>query len=300
MSWLTNFLSKTRNIDVDKSKRLVNEMREKSREPEDFDTAAARGARVREQLLAIVADVESQIGDTAVIVDDDGIAFRGELMSFIDTQVDSILLSYALPFIYRDEGSNEKFNANWGSTVLNFAGKPNTDKLLIKKSALLANFILCNCEVGKSIFLSLRESDTAIEHSVPDGAYDIMHMEQIALWYRVIDELVFGIEKQQREFFIDHLSEKIAFYATLEGYNGEYLYRLMRNRGEQYSAYREWVPEENATHKDTLIWEAAKNVFRPVDMNRNVFASMMFSTAFLEIVAHKLLVKELITGLQTR
>jgi hypothetical protein len=66
-------------------------------------------------------------------------------------------------------------------------------------------------------------------------------------------------------------------------------------RSKEYAQYREWMPAKDEPAAGTLLWEAAKQVGKPIGLEKNFLFLTQFGNQFLRKL-NRALVRELLSS----
>src|SRR5262249_123918 len=273
MGLFDKLFSRKADPDAERAKALFRKAWEDSGKPQGPYKAAIAGAEIRRRFFALVEEVEANLGVQAVaIAGAEGVRMvHPKLSEEIRKQPDADVLEIAFKHVFMRKDQRRKGREAWPSYVAHYQGKGNSEAVLREKSALLATYVVSNLDSAE-----MGEGETS------DEKVCIVHVEEAAVWYRVLDELVFRFLREQRDIFMDFLQDYLATHLALMGSPPDLINETMAARSREYGDYREWVPAENAGEKGTLLWEAAKHVGEPIGLNTNPVFLLQFGTRLLE------------------
>jgi hypothetical protein len=268
-----------------RSEALIRKAWEDSGKPRGPYKAAIAGAEIRRQFFALVEEVEASLGVHAVaIASAEGVLMvHPKLSEEIRKQPNADVLEIAFTHCFLTKDARRRVTEAWPSRVAHYQGKSNSEAVLREKSALLATYVVSNLDAAE-----MAEGEASEKVC-------IVQIEEAAVWYRVLDELVFQFLREQRDIFMDFLQDDLASCLALMGSPPDLINETMAGRSREYANYREWVPAENAGAKGTLLWEAAKHVGEPIGLNINPVFLLQFGTRLLEKL-NRASVHELLVG----
>jgi hypothetical protein len=154
---------------------------------------------------------------------------------------------------------------SWPGLVAGYKGKSNSDAVLREKTFLLATYVTNNFnatelakqwreelakqgreeldgELGEKLVKELAEklAKELGEEKITHEQVCMTQIEEVALWYRVLDELAFRFIRGQRELFADYLQNDLAFHLALLGSLPNLILETMEARSREYGGYHEW------------------------------------------------------------
>ena len=209
--------------------------------------------------------MEANLGQPAIwFVSDNGVlTVHPKLREELRKQPDAEVLEVALTNCFVTPDARRELNETWPSVVAHYRGKDNSESVLLEKCGLLAKYIVGNldaAEIGAALSEEIANSDKQDR---------IVRVEETAIWYRVLDELVFRFLPEGRDMLMDFLEDDLATNLALVGSPPDLIGETMVARLKEYAQYREVVPTEDAPAAGTLLWEAAKHVGEPMGLQRN-------------------------------
>jgi len=271
--------------EAEQAKAIFRKAWENSRKPQGAYKAATTGAQIRDRFFTVVEEVEAKLGGPAIgVASAEGVLMvHPKLEEELRKQPDADALEVALTHCFITTDARRKLNESWPSQTARYRGKANSDETLREKSGLLAAYVVNNLDAAE-----MAESETSDEQDC------IIRVEEAAVWYRVLDELVFRFIRGQRDIFMDFLQDDLALNLALLGSSPDLIDETMAARSREYAEYRQWVPAENADAKGTLLWEAAEHIGEPIGLNKHPVFLLQFRVRFLEkltgAMVHDLLV----------
>lgn len=271
---------------AEQARAIIRKAWEDSQKPQGAYKAATTGAQIRDRFFTVVEEVEAKLGGLAIgIASAEGVLMvHPKLEEELRKQPDADILEVALTHCFITTDARRRLNESWPSQVAQYRGKANSDEALREKSGLLAAYVVNNLHAAE-----MAESETSDEQDC------VVRVEEVAVWYRVLDELAFRFIRGQRDIFMDFLQDDMALNLALLGSSPDLIDETMAARSREYAEYREWVPAENAGAKGTLLWEAAKHVGEPIGLNTQPVFLLQFGTQLLEKL-NKALIHELLVG----
>jgi len=186
--------------ETEQAKAIIRKAWEDSRKPQGAYKAATTGAEIRDRFFALIEEVEAKLGGPAIgIASAEGVLMvHPKLEEELRKQPDADVLEVALTHCFITTDARRRLNESWPSQVVLYRGKANSDEILREKSSLLAAYVVNNLDAAE-----MAESETSDEQDC------IVRVEEVAVWYRVLDELAFRFIRGQRDIFMDFLQGRL-------------------------------------------------------------------------------------------
>jgi hypothetical protein len=267
-----------------------------SRKPIGCAKSAELGADIRGRLLTLVDEIEKETGEPAVIFAADGTLIHPRLIETLGKRHDDgELLRLSINSCFVNPHATQYLNEPWPTIVEKYQHRPNNTELIYEKANLLAAFLVHNLNVAVEAREQLKAAGfQGVEQSLTEEHELLVKCEEAALWYRIIDELAFGLIREFRSLFIDYFLDTLADQLGLQGASPKLICRTMVERSKEYAQYREWTADVDHM-AGTLLWNASKHVGGPFGSGRDFMFTTVFGTLFLMRV-ERALVYELLTG----
>lgn len=259
--------------------------------PRDLSEAVVYGATMRRRFCELIDYANAKLGESVIGT---GTA-EGKL--FVHSQLEDVIrkrpdaafddvlvLKVGLDCCIITKDARRRLNEEWPSMVAQYRGKDNTDALLREKAIALARYVVVNLDYAEMA-----------EGEISDEQNNIVRVEEVSVWYRLLDELAFNILRRQRDVFVDFLLDNLATNLALEGIPPKLIYDIMAARSQEYGGYRHWVAPPNGATKGTVLWEAAKHVAVQIGFQGDVIFQLAFSRRFAEKLK-RASVRELLVG----
>lgn len=289
------FPNKQQRQRVAQARQMIEHAIRKPREPKGCAASAESGADLRDRLLAVVEDVEKEIGDLAVIIAADGTLIHPRLIEVLEKRRDDgELLRLAINSCFVNPNTKQAINETWPTAVARYQSRPNDDKLVDEKATALAAFVAHNLDTAIEVRNALLGAN---DKALTDEQEQIVKIEEAACWYRMIDELAYRFIPDHRNLFAGLFLDHFAYSLALQGTSPDFVCQMMTARSEEYAQYRDWVADDNQSVAGTLLWNAAKHVAVPLGCEHDPIFATSFGTLFINRVAQAL-VYELLTGKQ--
>jgi hypothetical protein len=264
MRLFSKLFSRTADPEKERLKALLRRISEDSERPQGAHKAASAGAEIRRRFFFFKEEVEANLARPAIwFASDKGVLMvHPKLREELRKQPDAEVLEAALSNCFVTPEARRELNGAWPWFVAEYRGKENSEFVLREKSGLLAKYVVSNLgasEIGAAFSDEVAKSDKQDR---------IVRVEEIAVWYRVLDELAFRFLRERRGMFMDFLEDDLALNLALAGSPPDLIGETMVARSREYAQYREWLPAENAPSRGTLLWEAAKHIGEPMGLDK--------------------------------
>jgi hypothetical protein len=279
-------------LDPEEASRIIDRARRASLEPKGCAKSAEGAAVLRQRLFAIIEDVETKTGDQAVVIAADGTLCHPGLIAALEKEPDGEVLQAAIPFCFSHPHAAQEFAKAWVKKVVGYQSKPNTPELIYEKAWLLSGFVIHRLGVGITVRDTLNENPAMGLAPLTGEHEQRVKLEELACWYRIIDELAYRFIRDQRELFVDLFLDSLVYFFALQGAPPAIICATLRERSKEYANYNEWTSAEPA---GTLLWNAAKHVGEAAGIERNHIFVTMFNSVFLQGI-ERAFVFELLTG----
>jgi len=329
--------SKLFSREADPNKKFAQESiqraMEAARRPQGPYNAALMGTDLRNRFFALAEGFEAKNGGGwafGTATAEDALMVNPNFLEEVRNHQPE--LEIALTHCFSAKDTQKRTMESWPGLVAGYRGKSNSDAVLREKTFLLATYVTNNFnatelakqwreelakqrreelagelreelarELGEKLVKELAKklAKELGEEKITDEQVCMTQIEEVALWYRVLDELAFRFIRGQRELFADYLQDDLAFHLALLGSPPNLIQETMEARSREYAGYHEWSrefkPEEGKGFGGTLLWEAAKHVGEPIGLHTNLAFLMTFMTCFYEKL-NLASVKELLVG----
>lgn len=267
-----------------------------STKPRGCAKSAELGADIRGRLLTVVNEIEERTGQPAIIFAADGTLIDPRLIEALSKRSDDgEVLRLSISSCFVNHQQRQYVNETWPTTVAQYHCHPNSGEVIHKKATLLAAFVVHNLNVAEEAREQLKAVGfQGVEQSLTEEQELLVKCEEAALWYRIIDELAYGLIREFRTLFVDLFMDTVADQLGLQGASPKLICRTMVERSKEYAQYLEWTADVDHM-AGTLLWKASKHVGGPFGLERNFMFTTVFGTLFLMRV-ERALVYELLTG----
>jgi hypothetical protein len=281
--------------DEARAMEIIERAARESREPNGCAKSAELGADIRHRLLTVVDEIQMETGKPAVVFAEDRTLTDERLHEALHKRNDGKLLELSITSCFVNPQQAQYANDTWPATVKQYQSRPNGEEELIEKATILATFVVHNLDTALEVLIQLNAAGFGgVQLELTEEQVIKAQIEEAACWYRVIDELVYGIIRESRRFFVDHFLDKLAYLLALQGAPPDLICRTMEERSQEYAQYREWTADMDRI-AGTLLWNAAKHVGLPVGLPEHFMFTILFGNFFLMRVK-RALVYELLTG----
>jgi hypothetical protein len=283
--------------DVEQAREIIERALRESRQPKGCVKSAELGADIRHRLLTVVDDLEKETVQRAVVFAVDGTLTDQRLHEALHKRRDDgELLELSISSCFVNPQAAQYIKDTWPATVKQYQSRPNGEEELIERANILATFVVYNLDAAMEALKELNAAGFGgIDLELTEEQIIKTKVEEAACWYRVVDELAYGIIREDRPLFADHFLDKLARSLALQGVPPDLICRTMAERSKEYAQYREWTTADVDQIAGTLLWRAGKHVGVPVGLERHFMFNMTFGTLFLERVK-RALVHQLLTG----
>lgn len=186
-----------------------------------------------------------------------------------------------------------------------FEGQKNTDEVLTRKAKLLA-LMLVRLLVDGAKDLQ-KQMQKSLDKEMDDKNYfAVTFVELMMFMLHFIDRVVFQtLKHDQRDLFMDVLVKEVRdlFVEAEKSTNAEFSEANFRStfadfynkRQTEYTQYKKLYPTKDEGMKDTLLWEASKNIAGVFGAGNDAFGIAMVQVPLLatvKVIELPLLLKE--------
>jgi hypothetical protein len=273
--------------DAEQARQIIEHALRESRKPKGCAKSAEFGADIRDRLLTVVEEIESQTGEPAVIFAADGTLTDPRLIDALYQRWDDgELLKLSIGSCFVNPNTTQYVNETWTATVQRYYSCPNNPDLIDEKATVLAAFVVHNLDAGTEARRTLiGEGQSELTRDKEIAA----KIEEAACWYRIIDEFAYHRIREHRTLFVGRFLDTLVRELALGGAPPDSICPILAARSEEYGRYKELFLDE------LFLWNAAKHVAVPVGYECHHLFTKLFGIYLMERV-ERALIFELLTG----
>ena len=188
----------------------------------------------------LVDEIEKETGEPAVIFADGTLIHPRLIETLGKRHDDGELLRLSINSCFVNPHAIQYLNEPWPTIVEKYQHRPNNAELIYEKANLLAAFLVHNLNVAVEAREQLKAAGfQGIEQSLTEEQELLVKCEEAALWYRIIDELAYGLIREFSPLFVDYFLDILADQLGLQGASPKLICRTMVERSKEYAQYRE-------------------------------------------------------------
>ena len=273
--------------------RALGAAEERVRTPKGPRRSAEDGAAVRDEVIAVIDEVEAATGQYAFAFALEHAAGTEQVMMVssafteaLDAHPRGELLRSAFATMFTTAQSKASLLEHWVEGVARYIGQENTRDILHEKAALISAFILHHYDIPCEA--------VAYRSPIDDDTECELKLEAAAGWYRIIDDLSYRFIRPDRDLFCDYLQDALAHNLALQGCSVVSILDRAQERGEEYARLREWVLEPPQESRG-ILWVMARYALAALAVEPTEAAIRAHIELFLEAL-ETARVGELLTG----
>ena len=271
--------------------------------PQGLAKSAIKGAETRRWLFELLEEFEAEKGGIGAGVAADGMFYHPQLIEWFRSRYglseSEPFLQSLLAVVFPTADRKRRIDENWPTIVTTYQGKPNTNDILLDKAGKLTDYIILHLGIATDLygmFIEVFPDQFKERHEINDQLQELVKLEELALWFRMLNELANRFIRRECPLFMHYLEDALGDHLAMQGALPEAVINIVGTRIDEYASYQKFIAEP----EEFLGWHGnmggRETSYGGVWLRPDAIFQTRFVSMFLE-TAKEALVGELLTGI---